>query len=228
MLTQPGSRLFKRSNPWLGTLDHPPVHRSSTRAGEGRRVRRLEVLLMEREDEIDHMIPAVTDSSPLRSAADRSRGRACDARHPSQRLVPRPKGSARQRCARASGRHDALPRCDLDADRRRRLHDGRARSFLRPAAGCRGELRASSEVVYANERDALALAFVRDDQGRPLAHSSSRYFIFPAGTYTPWRGAEALPTGVRSSHSVFRTRESRSRRSRSTRLSASADLTSWR
>jgi uncharacterized protein (TIGR00369 family) len=81
-------------------------------------------------------------------------------------------------------------------------------TFLGQPPDAGGELRASSEVVYADERDALALAFVRDDQGRPLAHSSSRYFIFPAGSYTPRRGAEALPTGVRSSHSVFRMRES--------------------
>jgi uncharacterized protein (TIGR00369 family) len=80
-------------------------------------------------------------------------------------------------------------------------------TFLGQPPDAGGELRASSEVVYANERDALALAFVRDDQGRPLAHSSSRYFIFPAGTYKPRRGAEALPTRVRSSHSVFRTPE---------------------
>ena len=66
-----------------------------------------------------------------------------------------------------------------------------------PEAG--GELSASSEVVYADERNALALAFVRDDQGRPVAHSSSRYFVFPAGAQTPRDATEASPTGVLSS-----------------------------
>jgi len=80
-------------------------------------------------------------------------------------------------------------------------------TFLGQPPDAEGELIASSEVVYADERNALALAFVRDDQGRPLAYSSSRYFIFPAGTYTPRRGAEASPTGVRSSLPVFRMRQ---------------------
>ena len=56
-----------------------------------------------------------------------------------------------------------------------------------------GELSASSEVVYADERNALALAFVRDDQGRPVAHSSSRYFVFPEGGQTPRHAADASP-----------------------------------
>src|SRR5215208_1263285 len=71
-------------------------------------------------------------------------------------------------------------------------------TFLGQPPDAGGELTASSEVVYADERNALALAFVRDDQGRPVAYSTSRYFVFSAGTYTPRRGAEASPTGVRS------------------------------
>jgi uncharacterized protein (TIGR00369 family) len=71
-------------------------------------------------------------------------------------------------------------------------------TFLGQPPDAEGELRASSEVAYADERNALALAFVRDDQGRPLAYSSSRYFIFPAGTYRSPRGAEASPAGTRS------------------------------
>ena len=72
-------------------------------------------------------------------------------------------------------------------------------TFLGQPPDAGGELRASSEVVYADERNALALAFVRDAQGRPVAHSTSRYFVFPAGTYTPRRGADASATGVLSS-----------------------------
>jgi uncharacterized protein (TIGR00369 family) len=72
-------------------------------------------------------------------------------------------------------------------------------TFLGEPPDAEGELRASSEVIYADDHNALALAFVRDDQGRPVAHSTSRYFVFPAGTYTPRRGAETSATGVRSS-----------------------------
>jgi uncharacterized protein (TIGR00369 family) len=49
-----------------------------------------------------------------------------------------------------------------------------------PQAG--GELAASSEVVYADDRNALAVALVYDDRRQALAHSTSRYFLFPAGT----------------------------------------------
>jgi uncharacterized protein (TIGR00369 family) len=81
-------------------------------------------------------------------------------------------------------------------------------TFLGQPPDADGELIASSDVVYADERSALALAFVRDDQGRPLAHSTSRYFVFPPGTYRPRRSAEASPSGVRSSlPPVFRMRQ---------------------
>jgi uncharacterized protein (TIGR00369 family) len=72
-------------------------------------------------------------------------------------------------------------------------------TFLGQPPDAEGELRASSEVVSADERTALALAFVRDDQGRAVAYSTSRYFVFPAGTYMPRRGADASATEVLSS-----------------------------
>jgi len=82
-------------------------------------------------------------------------------------------------------------------------------TFFGQPPDAEGELRASSEVIYADERNSLALACVRDDQGRPVAYSTSRYFVFPAGTYTPRRDAEAPAAGVRSSlpDHVSRTRE---------------------
>jgi uncharacterized protein (TIGR00369 family) len=54
-----------------------------------------------------------------------------------------------------------------------------------PYAG--GELTASSEVVYADDRNALAVAVVCGDHGQSLAHSTSRYFLFPAGAVNPRR-----------------------------------------
>jgi len=54
-----------------------------------------------------------------------------------------------------------------------------------------GEITSDSEVVYADERNALAVGFVRDGTGRPVAHSTSRYFLFPPGTVTRQRAAAA-------------------------------------
>ncbi len=45
-----------------------------------------------------------------------------------------------------------------------------------------GEITASSEVVYADDRNALSVAMVCDDHGQPVAHSTSRAFLFPPGT----------------------------------------------
>ncbi len=59
-----------------------------------------------------------------------------------------------------------------------------------PYAG--GELTAASEVLYTDERNALTVGFVRDNEGRPVAHSTSRYFLFPAGTATVRRATVAL------------------------------------
>ncbi len=65
-----------------------------------------------------------------------------------------------------------------------------------PYAG--GELTASSEVVYADDRNALAVAMICRGEGQPVAHSTSRYFLFPAGTVTPRRTAGASVAPVRS------------------------------
>ena len=59
-----------------------------------------------------------------------------------------------------------------------------------PCAG--GEITTRSEVVYTDERNALAVGMTYDDEGRPLAHSTSRYFLFPPGTATGQR-ATTLP-----------------------------------
>jgi len=72
-------------------------------------------------------------------------------------------------------------------------------TFLGEPPDAEGDLTASSEVVYAYEENALAVAFVRDHRGRPAAYSSSRYFVFPPGAHKPRRGAEASANGVRSS-----------------------------
>jgi uncharacterized protein (TIGR00369 family) len=58
-----------------------------------------------------------------------------------------------------------------------------------PHAG--GEITTRSEVVYADERNALAVGMVYDNEGRPVAHSTSRYFLFPAGTATRQRATAA-------------------------------------
>src|SRR3954452_10807796 len=55
-------------------------------------------------------------------------------------------------------------------------------TFLGQPAYGRSGFTASSEVVHADDHNALAVALVRDDQGRAVAHSTSRYFLFPAGT----------------------------------------------
>lgn len=55
-------------------------------------------------------------------------------------------------------------------------------TFLGEPTKARCELTASSEVVYSDDRNALAAALVHDDEGRVIAHSSSRYFLFAAGT----------------------------------------------
>lgn len=65
-----------------------------------------------------------------------------------------------------------------------------------PRAG--GQLTASSEVVYADDRNALALAVVCTDQGQPVAHSTSRYFLFPTGTAKPGRTRGSSAPAMRS------------------------------
>ena len=56
-------------------------------------------------------------------------------------------------------------------------------TFLGEPTKARCELTASSEVVYADDRNVLAVALVCDDQGRAIAHSTSRYFLLPAGAF---------------------------------------------
>jgi uncharacterized protein (TIGR00369 family) len=65
-------------------------------------------------------------------------------------------------------------------------------TFLGQPAYGRTGFTASSAVVHADGRNALAVGFVHDDQGRAVAHSTSRYFLFPAGTVEP-RRARAAP-----------------------------------
>jgi acyl-coenzyme A thioesterase PaaI-like protein len=60
-----------------------------------------------------------------------------------------------------------------------------------PCAG--GEITTRSEVVDADERNALAVGMTYDDEGRPLAHSTSRYFLFP-----PERRRASVPQPCRS------------------------------
>jgi uncharacterized protein (TIGR00369 family) len=47
------------------------------------------------------------------------------------------------------------------------------------------QITARSRVIYSDERNALAEGLVIDQRGRPLAHSTSRYFLFPPGTVVP-------------------------------------------
>jgi uncharacterized protein (TIGR00369 family) len=70
-----------------------------------------------------------------------------------------------------------------------------------------GEITSRSEVVYEDERNALAVGLVCDNEGRPVAHSTSRYFLFPAGTATPRPAAAAFgPQGTRQRPDpIFRT-----------------------
>jgi uncharacterized protein (TIGR00369 family) len=65
-----------------------------------------------------------------------------------------------------------------------------------PYAG--GEITASSEVVYADDRNALGVAFVCDDRGKPVAHSTSRYFLFPPGSVKARRTPAAAAGPARS------------------------------
>lgn len=54
------------------------------------------------------------------------------------------------------------------------------------------ELTASSRVIYSDERNALAEGLVVDQGGQPLAHSTSRYFLFAPGGVGP-RSGRGLP-----------------------------------
>jgi uncharacterized protein (TIGR00369 family) len=47
------------------------------------------------------------------------------------------------------------------------------------------EITARSRVIYADERNALAEGLVTGQGGRPVAHSTSRYFLFAPGAVVP-------------------------------------------
>ena len=56
------------------------------------------------------------------------------------------------------------------------------------------EITARSRVIYSDERNALAEGLVVDHGGQPVAHSTSRYFLFAPGAVVPSRsGGEPLP-----------------------------------
>jgi len=56
-----------------------------------------------------------------------------------------------------------------------------------------GEITGRSRVIYADERNALAEGLVTGQGGRPLAHSTSRYFLFAPGAVVPRRGGGSPP-----------------------------------
>ena len=47
------------------------------------------------------------------------------------------------------------------------------------------EIMARSRVIYSDERNALAEGLVVDQGGHPVAHSTSRYFLFAPGAVIP-------------------------------------------
>jgi uncharacterized protein (TIGR00369 family) len=61
-----------------------------------------------------------------------------------------------------------------------------------PTSGA--EITARSRVIYSDERHALAEGLVADQRGRPVAHSTSRYFLFPPDAASrPRSGARPSP-----------------------------------
>lgn len=63
------------------------------------------------------------------------------------------------------------------------------------------EITARSRVIYSDERNALAEGLVVDQAGHPVAHSTSRYFLFAPGAGAPMRSggeslAETKPPGI--------------------------------
>jgi uncharacterized protein (TIGR00369 family) len=58
------------------------------------------------------------------------------------------------------------------------------------------QITGRSQVVYSDERNALAEGLVTGQGGRPLAHSTSRYFLFAPGTVAP-RPASGSPPQMR-------------------------------
>lgn len=58
------------------------------------------------------------------------------------------------------------------------------------------EITARSHVIYSDERNALAEGLVTGPEGRLLAHSTSRYFLFAPGAVAP-RPASGSPSQMR-------------------------------
>jgi len=58
------------------------------------------------------------------------------------------------------------------------------------------EITGRSRVIYSDERNALAEGLVADQEGRPLAHSTSRYFLFAPGAAVPSRSGGGSPPGM--------------------------------
>jgi uncharacterized protein (TIGR00369 family) len=58
------------------------------------------------------------------------------------------------------------------------------------------EITGRSRVIYSDERNALAEGLVVDQGGQPLAHSTSRYFLFAPGAVVP-RSGGGSPPGMR-------------------------------
>jgi uncharacterized protein (TIGR00369 family) len=59
------------------------------------------------------------------------------------------------------------------------------------------EITARSRVIYSDERNALAEGLVTGQAGQPLAHSTSRYFVFAPGTVAPARSGSGSLAGMR-------------------------------
>ena len=55
------------------------------------------------------------------------------------------------------------------------------------------EITARSRVIYSDERNALAEGLVVDQGGHPVAHSTSRYFLFAPDVVPPRSGGKPLP-----------------------------------
>ena len=55
------------------------------------------------------------------------------------------------------------------------------------------EITGRSRVIYSDERNALAEGLVVDQGGQPLAHSTSRCFLFAPGAVVPRSGADRRP-----------------------------------
>ena len=66
------------------------------------------------------------------------------------------------------------------------------------------EITGRSRVIYSDERNALAEGLVTDQGGQPLAHSTSRYFLFAPGTVAPHRDRGSADTRLRETGAMLR------------------------